>query len=265
MHQARPVVGERRLHGWSRPDGYVPAGAAGAVQHEGHAGRGRWCATSSEQRSTWTVWNVYAETERLLRPLPVRLRRARATQVTQSVVQLATGPETVDPDRGARADRRAADADPAPATAKRLHRPRLRPVHHQRGAPRRGPPGRRRDGNQVARTWTASSWKPLWPCTRSAPRFPSTPANGRSSKLSRTSPARIVVGIGPAGAGKTTAMRAFAHVWQTNGGRVVPLATSSHAAQVLGTELGERAENLHKFLHEKQANVSDDPGSAPRR
>ena len=65
-----------------------------------------------------------------------------------------------------------------------------------------------------------------------------------------TSPARLAVGIGPAGAGKTTAMRAFAAAWQANGGRVVLLASSSKAAQVLGSELSGRAENLHKFLHE---------------
>ncbi len=64
------------------------------------------------------------------------------------------------------------------------------------------------------------------------------------------SPARLVVGIGPAGAGKTTAMRAFAYAWHTanntpttarvpaGGGRVVALATSSKAAQVLGDRAG---------------------------
>jgi ATP-dependent exoDNAse (exonuclease V) alpha subunit len=32
----------------------------------------------------------------------------------------------------------------------------------------------------------------------------------------------------------------------------VPLASSARAAQVLGDELGLRAENLHKFLHEQR-------------
>jgi ATP-dependent exoDNAse (exonuclease V) alpha subunit len=62
-------------------------------------------------------------------------------------------------------------------------------------------------------------------------------------------PRRLVVGIGPAGAGKTTAMRALAESWRTTGKRVVPLAPSAAAAEVLGTELGCRAENLHKFHH----------------
>jgi ATP-dependent exoDNAse (exonuclease V) alpha subunit len=62
-------------------------------------------------------------------------------------------------------------------------------------------------------------------------------------------PRRLVVGIGPAGAGKTTAMRAVAEAWRTTGRRVIPLAPSATAAEVLGAELGGRAENLHKFRH----------------
>jgi conjugative relaxase-like TrwC/TraI family protein len=61
---------------------------------------------------------------------------------------------------------------------------------------------------------------------------------------------RLVAGIGPAGSGKTTAMRAACAVWDADGRRVIPLAASAKAADVLAAELGRRAENLHKFLHE---------------
>ena len=92
-------------------------------------------------------------------------------------------------------------------------------------------------------------------------RFP-TPADRDAATdaviAQATSPARLGVGIGPAGAGKTTAMRAFAAAWQANGGRVVLLASSSKAAQVLGSELDLRAENLHKFLHENQKSMPTD-------
>jgi len=60
----------------------------------------------------------------------------------------------------------------------------------------------------------------------------------------------LLAGIGPAGSGKTTAMRALAHALRQGGQRLVPLATSAASADVLGRELGVRAENLHKFLHE---------------
>ena len=61
---------------------------------------------------------------------------------------------------------------------------------------------------------------------------------------------RLVAGIGPAGSGKTTAMRATCAIWDADGRRVIPLAASAKAADVLSAELGRRAENLHKFLHE---------------
>ena len=60
----------------------------------------------------------------------------------------------------------------------------------------------------------------------------------------------LLAGIGPAGSGKTTAMRALEYALRAGGQRLVPLATSAASADVLGRELGVRAENLHKFMHE---------------
>jgi conjugative relaxase-like TrwC/TraI family protein len=60
----------------------------------------------------------------------------------------------------------------------------------------------------------------------------------------------LVAGIGPAGTGKTTAMRAFAHAVQESGGKLIALAPSAAAAEVLGADLGEgiTAETLDMFL-----------------
>ncbi len=54
-------------------------------------------------------------------------------------------------------------------------------------------------------------------------------------------------------------MKAVAETWRTTGGRVIPLAPSAAAAEVLGEELGCRAENLHKFQH---AHTAATPGAA---
>ena len=71
--------------------------------------------------------------------------------------------------------------------------------------------------------------------------------------------ARIVVSgrqvdllIGPAGAGKTTAMRALHDAWRAQHGKgsVVGLAPSAAAAQVLAEDLGIGCENTAKWLHE---------------
>ncbi|HWV50638.1 MAG TPA: MobF family relaxase [Microbacterium sp.] len=58
--------------------------------------------------------------------------------------------------------------------------------------------------------------------------------------------------VGPAGAGKTTALRALHRAWMAAHGRdsVIGLAPSAAAAEVLGESLGVRAENTAKFLWE---------------
>ncbi|EXJ52046.1 hypothetical protein AS96_06425 [Microbacterium sp. MRS-1] len=58
--------------------------------------------------------------------------------------------------------------------------------------------------------------------------------------------------VGPAGAGKTTALRALHRAWTAAHGRdsVIGLAPSAAAAEVLGDSLGVRAENTAKFLWE---------------
>lgn len=59
---------------------------------------------------------------------------------------------------------------------------------------------------------------------------------------------QLVAGIGPAGAGKTTAMRAFVAAVHGEGGTVVALGPSAVAAHVLGDSLHVPAETLHSFI-----------------
>lgn len=58
--------------------------------------------------------------------------------------------------------------------------------------------------------------------------------------------------IGPAGAGKTTAMRALHAAWTSAHGKdsVIGLAPSAAAAQVLAEDLGVECDNTAKWLHE---------------
>ena len=57
-----------------------------------------------------------------------------------------------------------------------------------------------------------------------------------------TSGARLQLAIAPAGAGKTTAMRALALAWTQDGGQVIGLAPSAAAAAVLGEQTGIRTD-----------------------
>ena len=62
-----------------------------------------------------------------------------------------------------------------------------------------------------------------------------------------TSGARLQLAIAPAGAGKTTAMRALTLAWTEDGGQVIGLAPSAAAAAVLGEQTGIRTDTLAKL------------------
>ena len=62
-----------------------------------------------------------------------------------------------------------------------------------------------------------------------------------------TSGARLQLAIAPAGAGKTTAMRALTLAWTDDGGQVMGLAPSAVAAAVLGEQTGIRSDTLAKL------------------
>jgi len=62
-----------------------------------------------------------------------------------------------------------------------------------------------------------------------------------------TSGARLQLAIAPAGAGKTTAMRAITLAWTQDGGQVLGLAPSAAAAAVLGEQTGIRTDTLAKL------------------
>ncbi|MDX2650397.1 MobF family relaxase, partial [Streptomyces sp. PA03-1a] len=67
-----------------------------------------------------------------------------------------------------------------------------------------------------------------------------------------TSDRLLLAGIGPAGSGKTSAMRLLARAVDATGGRLVPLAPSACAAAVLGTDLERSAHTLHSWLRGRE-------------
>jgi len=62
-----------------------------------------------------------------------------------------------------------------------------------------------------------------------------------------TSGARVQLAIAPAGAGKTTAMRALARAWTNGHGNVIGLAPSAVAAVGLGEQIGAHADTIAKL------------------
>ena len=58
----------------------------------------------------------------------------------------------------------------------------------------------------------------------------------------------LLVGVGPAGAGKTTALKLAADTVRAAGGQVIGLAPTAAAAAVMGTELGAKATTIDSFV-----------------
>ncbi|HEX6874305.1 MAG TPA: MobF family relaxase [Nocardioidaceae bacterium] len=204
-------------------------------------------ATVAETRSTWSRWNLQAEAERASRGLlcPTRADRDR---LVEAVVVAATGPEVSvriaapqlvdDPPELRRSD---GESVFVPHASERYTTPAILAAEQRLVARARVPAFASHDPafvDAVLDRWQATTGRALDAGQRAVVRD------------FATNPRALRLGIGPAGSGKTTAMAALAAVLEAQGRRLVPLATSAKAAQVLGAELGTRAENLHKFLLE---------------
>jgi conjugative relaxase-like TrwC/TraI family protein len=79
-----------------------------------------------------------------------------------------------------------------------------------------------------------------------------------------TSGARVQLAIAPAGAGKTTAMRALTAAWTAGGDDVVGLAPSATAATVLGEAIAARTDTMAKLLWHLDHDPEHLPGWARR-
>ena len=221
------------------------------------------------EKATWTRWNVLAEIERQLRPL--RMTSPADRQVaTDLVLEQALSPSSAVKltASGLEPDGPPQDIDSPNAAVSR--RSNGESLLHEHGTTRyttqdlldaeqrlldlaAQPTGRAMRSDRVVELISAFEQRhqvSLDPGQR-------TLVHGFT-----TDPRCLTVGIGPAGAGKTTAMKALAETWRTTGRRVVPLAPSATAAEVLGSELACRAENVHKFRHAHETTPSGRPEDA---
>lgn len=210
----------------------------------------RVVANVAEMRSVWTVWNLRAEAERLARaelalPSPARHREIVAAIVTEAVSPRLSIPVEPAPPLAEPAELRRGDGtsvftqhQAARYTSRQIlaAEERLLAAAATRTAVGLSGPlvAASLEGFDAQGTQLDAGQRQLVTCFATDSRL-------------------LVAGLGPAGAGKTTAMRAYAHVAAQAGQRIVALATSAAAAGVLSAELGVRAENLHKFLHEHTA------------
>lgn len=209
---------------------------------------GRVVANVAEARSTWTVWNLRAEAERLARIEGAFLSGDEHARFVENVVGHAASPDLC-----IRVDSIALLDEPA-----RLRRSDGASVFTEHAAARyTSTLILDAEAHLVAAAGTTASGSPVAAALANAALDRFEADNGTLDPGQRalalafaTDPRQLAVGLGPAGSGKTTAMRAFAAISEAAGRRVIALGTSAASAAVLGEELGVRAENLHKFLWE---------------
>jgi hypothetical protein len=196
-----------------------------------------------KSRSTWQTWHVRAEAQRQVRAADVPVNRASVlvdllvdeVLERRSIALAAPDDNIEEPDALRRVDGSSvytvAGADPY--TSQRIL------DAEQRLLTAAG----RRDGASVEQTAVDLALLEM-------------AANGTALDVGQaalvrqmcSSGARVQLAIAPAGAGKTTAMRALTQAWTEDGGQVIGLAPSAAAAAVLAEQTGIRTDTLAKLI-----------------
>jgi conjugative relaxase-like TrwC/TraI family protein len=194
-------------------------------------------------RSTWQMWHVRAEAQRRIRATNVTAERASAlvdllvdeVLNRRSVPLLAPADNIEEPEQLRRVDGSSVYtvAGAALYTSARILDAEARLVAA----------ARRCDGSAVDETAVDLALLEM--------AANKTALDAGQASLVRqmcASGARLQLAIAPAGAGKTTTMRALTLAWTHDGGQVIGLAPSAAAAAVLGEQTGIRTDTLAKLI-----------------
>jgi conjugative relaxase-like TrwC/TraI family protein len=210
----------------------------------------RWVAQTADHilvvmeasRSTWQMWHVRAEAQRQIRNanLPAEQASALIDLLVDEVldarsVALVAPPDGIDHPQALRRLDGSSMYTVAGAdlyTSQRILDAERRLVIA----------AGRRDGSAVDESAVDLALMEM-----AANRTALDPGQASLVRQMCTSGARLQLAIAPAGAGKTTAMRALTLAWTQDGGQVLGLAPSAAAAAVLGEQTGIRADTLAKL------------------
>ena len=202
----------------------------------------RVLAAMEETRSTWQMWHVRAEAQRHVRAVDMPAEQANALVdllvdevLEHRSVALAAPPDGIE-EPGAL--RRVDGSSVYTVAGADLYTSQRILDAEQRLVATAG----RRDGTVVDESAVDLALLEM-------------AANGTALDMGQaslvwqmcTSGARLQLAIAPAGAGKTTAMRALTLAWTEDGGQVIGLAPSAAAAAVLGEQTGIRTDTLAKL------------------
>ncbi|WP_419774946.1 ATP-dependent DNA helicase [Glycomyces harbinensis] len=199
-----------------------------------------------EARATWTRWNIHAETMRQLRTEHVFTTPQAQREAAEQIVAAALG-EGVSIRIGM----------PAPVEVPKVLRRSDGVSVFEKHEGHRFTSQKILDAE--TRLVDAASTATVYSASAEAVRGQPDAFESDSGRTLDTGQRRLVeafatdnrllaVGIGPAGSGKTTAMRAYGDVLDAEGHRLIGLTPSAKAAKVLEHELGIRCTTIDKFL-----------------
>ena len=244
MNEASAVVGGRSAVASMVATALTPAAESPrmADAHWVAQTADRVLAAMEETRSTWQMWHVRAEVQRQVRAVDIGVEQANTLVdllvdevLEHRSVALAAPPDGIDePD----ALRRVDGSSVYTVAGADLHTSQRILAAEQRLVAAAG----RLDGASAEQTAVDLALLEM-------------AANGTALDIGQTSlvrqmctsGARLQLAIAPAGAGKTTAMRALTQTWTEDGGQVLGLAPTAAAAAVLGQQTGIRTDTLAKL------------------
>ncbi|GAA1683345.1 hypothetical protein GCM10009830_33210 [Glycomyces endophyticus] len=202
--------------------------------------------TIGEERATWTRWNVHAETMRQLRAEHVFTTPDAQREAAEQIVATALG-EGVSIRIGM----------PAPVEVPEVLRRSDGVSVFEKHEGHRFTSQKILDAE--TRLVDAASTATVYSASAEAVRARLDAFEQQTDRTLDAGQRRLVeafatddrllaVGIGPAGSGKTTAMRAYKDVLDVERRRLIGLAPSAKAAKVLEHDLGIRCDTVDKFL-----------------
>jgi hypothetical protein len=203
---------------------------------------GRVLAVMEESRSTWQMWHVRAEAQRQVRTIDMPAKHAAALVDLlvdealdhRSIALVAPADNIEEPEVLRRVDSSSVYtvAGAALYTSQRILDAEARLVA---AAGRRSGASVEQAAVDLALLEMAANGTAL------------DPGQAALVRQMCTSGARLQLAIAPAGAGKTTAMRALTMAWTEDGGQVIGLAPSAAAAAVLAEQTGIHTDTLAKL------------------
>ena len=244
MSEAAAVLGGRGAVAWMVATALTPAAEPPRIADADWVAQtgDRVLAAMEETRSAWQVWHVRAEAQRQVRTVDMPVEHATALVdllvdevLDHRCVVLAAAPDSIkEPD----ALRRVDGSSVYTVAGADLYTSQRILDAEQRLVITAG----RRDASAVDQSAVDLALLEM--------AANGTPLDAGQAVLVRqmcTSGARLQLAIAPAGAGKTTAMRALTVAWTDDGGQVIGLAPSAAAAAVLGEQTGIHTDTLAKL------------------